>query len=229
MSHVFLEMTMTLDGFTAAPGVSLEHPLGLGGERVNEWIHNSVFDGTVPRGDSDGLVDTEPARVDREAAERMFESTGAFVLGRRTFDVGESQWGDAPVFGGRPCFVVTSRDREPLERGGSRFEFVTGGVAEAISRASDVASAASVCVMGGAEVARQALAAGLVDEARLHLVPVLLGGGSRLFPDSAARRVELVPISVAQGAKATHLRYRVLHPPAVVDGPPEGPPDGTFG
>ncbi|MCD5345221.1 dihydrofolate reductase family protein [Agromyces sp. S2-1-8] len=214
MSHVFLEMTMTLDGFTAAHGVSLEHPLGIDGERVHEWIRNSVFDGTVPR-DSDAVVDTGPQRIDREAAERMFESTGAFVIGRRTFDVGEGPWSDDPVFEGRPCFVVTSRDREPIVRGGSRFEFVTGGVAEAVERASAAASAASVCVMGGAEVARQALAAGLVDEARLHLVPVLLGGGSRLFPDSAANRVELETLSVAQGAKATHLRYRVLRPEAV--------------
>lgn len=209
MSHVFLEMTMTLDGFTAAHEVSLQHPLGIAGERVHEWIRNSVFDGTVPL-DSDAVVDSGPAKVDREAAEHMFEATGAFVLGRRTFDVGESGWGDAPVFAGRPCFVVTSREREPVVIGGSQFEFVTGGVAAAIDRASEAASAAAVCVMGGAEVARQALAARLVDEARLHLVPVLLGGGSRLFPDSSEHRVELEPLSVEQGAKATHLRYRVL-------------------
>ncbi|UOQ90808.1 dihydrofolate reductase family protein [Agromyces endophyticus] len=209
MSHVFLEMTMTLDGFTAAHGVSLEHPLGIDGERVHEWIRNSVFSGAVPQS-SDAVVDTEPARIDREARERMFESTGAFVLGRRTFDVGEAAWGDAPVFEGRPCFVVTSREHEPVECGGSRFEFVTGGVREAVARASEAASAASVCIMGGARVARDAFAEQLVDEARLHLVPVLLGGGARLFPDAAEHRIELDPLSVAQGAKATHLRYRVV-------------------
>lgn len=210
MSHVFLEMTMTLDGFTSAPGVSLEHPLGLAGERVHEWMRNSIFDGAAPLDDRNGVADTTPDEIDRKAAASMFEKTGAFVLGRRTFDVGEGPWGDEPVFEGRPCFVVTSREREPFKRGGSRYEFVTGGVAEAVARASEAASAASVCIMGGADVARQALAADLVDEARLHLVPVLLGGGSRLFPDSAARRVELVPLSVLQGARATHLRYRLV-------------------
>ena len=141
----------------------------------------------------------------------MFESTGAFVIGRRTFDVGEGPWGDDPVFEGRPCFVVTSREREPFERGGSRYVFVTGGVREAVERASAAASAASVCIMGGADVARQALAADLVVEVRLHLAPFLLGGGSRLFPDASGHRVDLVPTSVEQGARATHLRYRVLH------------------
>lgn len=212
MSHVFLEMTMTLDGFTSAPGVSLEHPLGLTGERVHEWMRNSIFDGTVPPDEQNGGAEATLDEIDRDAASSMFETTGAFVLGRRTFDVGEGPWGDEPVFAGRPCFVVTSRGREPFVRGGSRYEFVTGGVAEAVARASEVASAASVCIMGGADVARQALAAGLVDEARLHLVPVLLGAGNRLFPDAAGRRVELEPLSVVQGARATHLRYRLVRP-----------------
>lgn len=211
MSHVFLDMTMTLDGFTAAPGVSLEHPLGIDGERVHDWIRGqgpTDVDGLGP----DGAADASPDEVDRNVAARMFETTGAFVVGRRTFDVGEAQWGDDEAFEGRPVFVVTTRPRESFVRGGSRYEFVTGGVAEAVARASEAAHAASVCIMGGADVARQALAAGFVAEARLHLVPMLLGGGSRLFPDSASRRVELEPLGVEQGARATHLRYRVLPP-----------------
>ncbi|KRC61752.1 hypothetical protein ASE14_13095 [Agromyces sp. Root81] len=203
MTHVFLEMTMTVDGFTAAVGVSLEHPFGLEGERVHAWMRDSVFTGAPP-----GTGDTGE-EVDRDAVAKLYESTGAFVLGRRTLDVREAVWGDDPVFQGRPCFVVTSRPHEPYVRGGSRYEFVTGGVAEAIARASAAASAASVCVIGGADVARQALALGLVDEALLHIVPVLLGGGDRLFPDSAPNRVELEPVSAIQGARATHLRYRL--------------------
>ncbi|GAA1807765.1 dihydrofolate reductase family protein [Agromyces neolithicus] len=210
MSHVFLEMTMTLDGFTAAHGVSIEHPLGIDGECVHEWIRNSVFQGAPPRDDRHGVVDRLPDEVDRRARAAMFESTGAFVIGRRAFDVGEGPWGDDPVFQGRPCFVVTSRQRDAYERGGSRYEFVTGGVREAVERASAAASAASVCIMGGADVARQALHAELVDEVRLHLAPFLLGGGSRLFPDSTEHRIDLGPVAVEQGALATHLRYRVL-------------------
>ena len=195
MAHVFLEMSMTLDGFTAGHGASIDHPLGIDGECVHEWIRNSVFHGAVPSDD---------------ARAAMFESTGAFVIGRRTFDVGEGPWGDDPVFQGRPCFVVTSRERDPYERGGSRYEFVTGGVGAAVERASTAASAASVCIMGGADVARQALSANLVDEVRLHLAPFLLGGGTRLFPDASEHRIDLGPTSVEQGALATHLRYRVL-------------------
>ncbi|MCD2443682.1 dihydrofolate reductase family protein [Agromyces sp. SYSU K20354] len=210
MSHVFLEMSMTLDGFTAGHGVSLERPLGIDGECVQQWIPDPVFAGAAPHDDRSGVADRTRDEVDRRARAAMFESTGAFVIGRRTFDVGEGPWGDDPVFQGRPCFVVTSREREPFERGSSRFEFVTGGVREAVGRASAAASAASVCIMGGADVARQALAADLVDDVRLHLVPFLLGGGSRLFPDSTRHRVDLAPESVEQGALATHLRYRVL-------------------
>jgi len=218
MSHVFLEMTMTLDGFTAAPGVSPEHPLGISGERVHEWLFaaGDLGDrsGASPIGGpgygSEGAADAAPDEIDRNAAARMFEKTGAFVLGRRTFDVGEGPWGDDEVFAGRPCFVVTSRALEPVERGGSRFEFVTGGVAEAVRRASEAAAAASVCILGGADVARQAIIADLVDEVRLHLVPVLLGEGVRLFPEARTHRVELEPLSVEQGARATHLRYEVL-------------------
>lgn len=217
MTHVFLEMTMTLDGFTAAPGVSQEHPLGIGGERVHEWLFASgatgVRAGSSFRGPgygTEGAADASPDEIDRNAAARMFETTGAFVLGRRTFDLGEGPWGDDEAFAGRPCFVVTSRAHDPVERGGSRFEFVTGGVAEAVLRASVAASAASVCILGGADVARQALVADLVDEVRLHLVPVLLGEGVRLFPEARSHRVELEPLSVAQGALATHLHYNVL-------------------
>ena len=208
MSHVFLEMTMTLDGFTAAPGVSIEHPLGIGGERVHDWLRGSDGPAEVGLG-PEGAADATPDEIDLSVAARMFDTTGAFVIGRRTFDVGEVPWGDDEAFEGRPVFVVTSRGREPIERGGSRFEFVTGGVGEAVDRAMTVAHAASVCIMGGADVARQSLTAGLVDEVRLHLVPILLGGGSRLFPDATGRRIELEPLGAEQGALAMHLRYRV--------------------
>ena len=217
MAHVFLEMTMTVDGFTAAPGVSLEHPLGIDGERVHEWLFGSdtgdqsreraMFN---PGYGTEGAADASPDEIDRSVAARMFDTTGAFVMGRRTFDVGEGPWGDGSTFEGRPCFVVTTRPRESFVRGGSRFEFVTGGLIEAVARASEAAHAASVCIMGGADVARQALVTELVDEVRLHLVPVLLGEGSRLFPESHSRRIELEPLGVEQGARATHLRYRVV-------------------
>jgi dihydrofolate reductase len=209
MSHVFLEMTMTLDGFTAAPGVSLEHPFGIDGERMHDWIRGGQGPTSINGRGPEGAADTSPDEIDLSVAARMFDTTGAFVIGRRTFDVGDGPWGDDATFEGRPVFVVTSRERKPIERGGSRFEFVTGGVAEAVARASAAAHAASVCILGGADVARQSLSAGLVDEVRLHLVPLLLGGGTRLFPNASGPRVELEPLGAEQGALAMHLRYRV--------------------
>jgi len=208
MGHVFLEMTMTVDGFTAGPGVSLEHPLGIGGEEVHEWTRGASGPAEVGLG-PEGAADAAPDEVDLSVIARRFDTTGAFVIGRRTFDVGEPPWGGDESFGHRPVFVVTSRPGEPVERDGSRFEFVTGGVSEALERAMAAAHAASVCILGGADVARQSLTAGLVDEVRLHLVPVLLGGGSRLFPDASGQRVYLEPLGAEQGALATHLRYRV--------------------
>jgi dihydrofolate reductase len=175
---------------------------------VHDWLRGGDGPGEVGLG-PEGAADASPDEIDLSVAARMFDTTGAFVIGRRTFDVGEVPWGDDEAFEGRPVFVVTSRGGEPVERDGSRFEFVTGGVGEAVERAMSVAHAASVCILGGADVARQSLTAGLVDEVRLHLVPILLGGGTRLFPDATGRRIELEPLGAEQGALAMHLRYRV--------------------
>jgi dihydrofolate reductase len=110
----------------------------------------------------------------------MMDGTGAFVLGRTTFDVGIGTWGADGAFG-TECFVVTSRPREVVKRGPTSFTFVTDGVPAAIARAQAAAGSRSVLIMGGPSTARQALAAGLVDELRLHVRPVLLGSGARLL------------------------------------------------
>ncbi|WP_448808207.1 dihydrofolate reductase family protein [Agromyces bauzanensis] len=215
MTQVFLEMTMTVDGFVTAPGVSREHPLGVGGERVHAWIlglfeRSSGATGIIP--EQDGVLVGSPEHVDRLIAARIFNRTGAFVMGRRTFDAGEELWGERTVFGLRPCFVVTDEPHDPIMRGRSRFEFVTDGVGEAVRRAGLVASAAPVTVLGNAAIAREVLLGGLVDELRLHLVPVLLGTGERLFPEVQGQPVELELLRVERGALATHLRYRVIRP-----------------
>ena len=213
MTQVFLEMTMTVDGFVTAPGMSREHPLGVGGERVHEWILGLFGPEPTPTGiipeQATGTV-ASPEQVDRLIAARIFNRTGAFVMGRRTFEAGEQLWGERTVFGLRPCFVVTDRPRDPIVRGRSRFEFVTHGVREAIRRAGVAASAAPVTVLGNATIAREALLGDLVDELRLHLVPVLLGTGDRLFPEVQSPPVELELLRVERGARATHLRYRII-------------------
>lgn len=129
-------------------------------------------------------------------------------MGRRMFDVGEEPWGPDGAFG-RPCFVVTKRARETLVKGPTTFTFVEGGFDDALSQARAAAGGREVCVIGGASVAQQALTTGAVDELRLHIAPVLLGGGTRLFPDGVDR-VELRSIRVVDTKLATHVVYQVM-------------------
>ena len=146
---------------------------------------------------------------DREVSEELFAGTGAFLIGRRTFDVGEGPWGDDGAFG-RPFVVVTRRERAVLRKGPTTFTFVTAGIERALAQAKVAAGTDDVCLMGGAELIRQYLGAGLVDELNIHVVPVLLGGGTRLFAEAGAARVELECTRVIASPAATHLRFRVL-------------------
>jgi dihydrofolate reductase len=187
---VVADMTMSIDGFTAGPGVDYLQPLGAGGDRLHEWIFAA-------------------AGADRTAVEELQASTGAYVMGRRTFDVGIDLWGDDGAFG-TPCFVVTHRAREPLQKGPTRFTFVTEGVAAAIGRARAAAGSRAVCVMGGTDIVQQSLRAGLVDEMRVQLAPILLGAGTRLFDRLGDRPPVLERIRVTEGPIATHLRFRVV-------------------
>lgn len=192
MGKVVLDITMSLDGFVAAPNVSLEHPLGEGGLRLHDWLFRG--------GSTFGR--------DRQVADELFAMTGAFVLGRRTFDVGEGPWGDDGAFG-RPCFVLTHRGRRPLVKGPTTFTFVLDGIASALRQAQAAAGDKAVCVMGGAQVAQQYLDAGLVDELRLHVATVLLGSGTRLFEHVATSRIALETTRVVESPFATHLDLRV--------------------
>lgn len=227
MAQVFLELTMTVDGFIRAPGASHEHPLGVGGERVHEWIlgleglptgqDRVAADARLPgetrsAGGPRAADDASPEQIDRIISARIFSRTGAFVMGQRTYDAGADLWGESMVFAQRPCFVVTHIPHDPVTRGRSRFEFVADGVAAAVRRAQAASRASTVTIIGSAPIAREALVADLVDELRLHLVPALLGAGERLFPDAPGRLVELELLRVQRGARATHLRYRVIRP-----------------
>jgi dihydrofolate reductase len=195
---VILELSMSLDGFVAGRGVGPAAPMGEGGERLHDWMG------------PDETGSAHPA--DRAAARATFATAGAVVLGRRMFDLGEEPWGDDGTFG-VPCFVVTHRPRRTLVKGPTSFEFVTSGAAEAVQRAHAAAGDRDVLLMGGADLAGQCLAAGLVDEVRLHLVPVLLGAGTRLF--DAGVRADLEPVWVSESPMATHLTYRIGRPTAL--------------
>ncbi|OLT15752.1 hypothetical protein BJF78_16040 [Pseudonocardia sp. CNS-139] len=193
MTRVVVEISPSVDGYVAGEGVSVERPFGDAGQRLHRWLG---FDG-------------DPDPQDVAAAGRSFGAAGAVVIGRRMFDVGIAQWGPDGAFG-LPVFVVTSRPEPDLVRGPTTFAFVTGGVRAAVERAGTAAGDREVVVGGGAAVVQQALDAGLVDELRLHVVPVLLGRGTRLFERTPG--AELVPSGVVVTRNATHTTYRVARP-----------------
>jgi dihydrofolate reductase len=191
VGRVCVFMSLSLDGFVAGPDVGVEHPMGVGGERLHAWL-----DGADPQ--------------DAAIAERMFSTatTGAVIMGRRTFTVGEGPWGDDGTFG-LPCFVVTHRTAETIRRGATTFTFVTGGLEQALAEARAAAGRANVNVMG-ADVVQQMLRAGLVDELHLTLVPILLGDGVRLFEQLSMEDVELERTGVINSSAVTHLQFRVI-------------------
>lgn len=187
MSRVRFRIAISLDGFVAGPSQSVEEPLGVGGERLHDWF---VPLRTFQRlhGRAGGVVNDSDAVV-----ESAFENIGATIMGRNMFGGHPGPWPTAPSWDGwwgknppfhHPVFVLTHHAREPLEcEGGTTFHFVTEGIDAALERARDAAAGKDVSLAGGAHAAQQYLSRGLVDDMLLHLVPILLGGGERLFDD----------------------------------------------
>jgi dihydrofolate reductase len=215
MGRLTFEISMSLDGFVAGPNQTLDDPLGEGGEQLHEWIVG-LKSWRETHGKSGG-----EANVDSEIVEESLRGTGAELMGRRMYSGGagpweddpnaDGWWGDDPPFG-HPVFVLTHHAREPLEKqGGTTYTFVTDGIEAALEQARAAAGDKDVKVAGGAEVAQQYLNAGLLHEVQLHLVPVLLGGGVRLFDDLDASRVKLETTRVIESpAGVTHLFYRAV-------------------
>ena len=154
----------------------------------------------------DATTETDAAIVDE-----IYASTGAVVIGKRMFDVGFERWGDAPPFG-MPVFIVTHEERAPLPmQGGTTYTFVTDGIEAALELARAAAGDKDVGIWGGANIIREYLRAGLLDEIQIHLVSVLLGdGGIRLFDDLGPGRIELRRTSSIETPGATHLRFDVV-------------------
>ena len=131
-------------------------------------------------------------------------------MGRRMFDEGEVGWPDPPPFGA-PVFVLTQHGREPwVRQGGTTFTFVTDGIESVLEQARDAADGKDVRVAGGAKVVQQFVRAGLLDELQIHLAPVLLGAGVRLFDHTDPKHVELESTRMIESPKVTHLRYRFV-------------------
>jgi dihydrofolate reductase len=199
MSKVLAGITVSLDGYVTAPNDRRGAGLGDGGERLHHWVFGGPWTYEGPRG--------TPAPVDQQYLEGTFSSAGAWIVGRTMHDVVDG-WGDDPGFG-VPVFVVTHRPHETVVKGDTSFQFVTGGVHDALERARAAAGVRNVIVMGGADVLRQCLAAGMVDELTLTIAPVLLGAGKRLFDGMERTDLRFERAEVIESPFATHLRFRV--------------------
>ncbi|MEU4682353.1 dihydrofolate reductase family protein [Streptomyces xinghaiensis] len=201
---VTADLAVSLDGFMAGTDVTLDNPGGDGGEPLFEWIHN-----LASWRERQGMTGGEENR-DSELMREWFEATGAVVMGRMMYDTGEKFWGDNPPFRA-PVFVLTHRPRPALVReGGTTFTFVTDGIHSALDRARAAAGDRNVDIAGGASTVRQYLREGLIDELHLHVVPVLLGDGLRLFEGLGSGRRDLEPLGVVHTPLATHLKYRFV-------------------
>jgi dihydrofolate reductase len=201
--NVTFEISMSLDGFIAGPNDGPELGLGEGGERLHEWVVE-LASWRERHGLAGGKTDADAERLDE-----AFKATGAIVIGRRMYDNAHG-WGENPPFH-MPVFVLSHEARAPVvKEGGTTFTFVTDGVESALNQARAAAGDKNVAVGGGANTAQQFLRAGLLDEIEIHLVPVLLGAGVRLFDHLGTAPIELETIRVIESPGVTHLRYRVV-------------------
>lgn len=196
MSKVLAGITISVDGYITGPNDGPARGLGEGGERLHSW----VFGG--PWSYSSGARG-EPVGEDKAYLDEAFSGTGAVIAGRGTYE-SAGHWGDTNPFG-VPFFIVTHRPEE--QPPGDEFTFV-GSLAEAIERARSAAGAKDVHVMGGADVIRQALEAGSVDELSIVVAPVVLSGGKRLF-EGFTKSLDLEHLGVRQSPLATFIDYRV--------------------
>jgi dihydrofolate reductase len=192
MAKVIFDISMSLDGFVTASNVRPEEPLGEGGQRLHEWAFG------------------EDER-NRELLTEAVDAVGAIIAGRGTYDLSVPWWGaDGPTGPARvPVFVLTHAEPEDAPEGGV-YTFVTDGIERALEQAKAAAGEKDVAVMGGAHIGQQYIAAGLVDEISIHLVPVLFGDGTRMFEHLGGEHFQLETAGVIETPETTHLRFRVV-------------------
>ena len=211
MSRLRFNITMSLDGYVAGPNQSEENPLGVGGEELHTWVV-ALAAWREAHGMEGGEVNESTPVV-----EGLLENVGATIMGRNMFGGGPGPWGEPPWNGWwgdeppfhHPVFVLTHHAREPLELKGTTFHFVTDGIESALEQARDAAGGKDIALGGGASVAQQYLAAGLIDELEISVVPLLLGSGARLFDNLDGAAITLEQIRVVEAPGVTHLKYRV--------------------
>jgi len=190
MSKIIIQQSLSLDGYSAGPNTSMNNPLGQQGETLHDWMFDPTVDVELTQ-----TLNTE-----------ILNTAGAFILGRTMFDIGIHFWSEGTF--PAPCFVMTHRAHEAVLAKSGHFTFATDGVEQALVRAKNAAGDKPVIIMGGATTAQQFIKAGLVDEMRISIVPVLLGQGVHFFDQIGAGLINLEITKVVSAAKATHVYYR---------------------
>jgi dihydrofolate reductase len=191
MTKVYFDVSVSVDGFITGPDEDVAKPLGDDAGRLHDWMFDAKTD------------------ADAEVLDELFARTGAILMGRHMFDVGVKLWGDAPPFH-MHVFVLTHEVRDPIPmQGGTTYTFVTDGIDAGLEQAGAAAGEKDVGIWGGAKITQQYLAARLVDEMQIHLVPILLGDGVRLFENLPPDRIELRRTRTIETPSATHLRFTV--------------------
>jgi dihydrofolate reductase len=202
MSKVVFHNSISLDGYVAGPNDSPQNPLGDGGEALFRWYFSGDTEVQIP-----GAPPMKMSKQSAEVFQQGISGIGAMICGRRMVDIAGA-WGGTPP--GSPCFVMTHRPAEEWVYEGSPFVFVTDGVESAVRQAQAAVGNKTVAI-SSANIAQQALKAGLLDEIHLAVAPVLLRGGVRLFENTgAAVAIELEATSVVEAPGVTHLSYRVV-------------------
>jgi len=192
MTRVVFDISMSLDGFITGPNAGIGNPLGDDDGRLHDWMF--------------------AAKTDADAAvlDEVYATAGAIVMGRRMFDVGVEPWGDPPPFH-MLVFVLTHKPQEPMiMKGGTTYTFVTDGIEAALKQAEATAGDKNIAIWGGANIFQQYLKAGLLDAVQIHLIPVLLGDGVRLFEHLSSQHIELKRTRTIDTPSATHLRFDVV-------------------
>ncbi len=210
MSSVTCQISISLDGFVAGPNQSPENPIGEGGMRLHQWLFDTAS-WREQHGQAGGARTT-----DSEVLDEVVQHVGAYIMGRKMFGGGDGPWdetwmgwwGDEPPYH-VPVLVLTHHPREPLSmRGGTTFTVVTDGYESALEQARSAAGGKDVSIAGGAHTVQQYLAAGMLDELYLHIVPVVLGAGERLLENVGDPTLE--PVKVIASPSVTHVKYRIV-------------------
>jgi dihydrofolate reductase len=212
MSKVRAHISTSLDGYVAGPNQSEENPLGEGGESLHDWVIE-LKAWREAHSKEGGEVNASSQVVEEEQA-----NVGAEIMGRGKFgppdggpwgdDPWPGWWGEDPPFH-KPVFVLTHHEREPLNLSDTTFTFVTDGIESALAQAREAAGDKDVFLGGGADIINQYLEAGLVDELELHVAPILLGDGERLF-EGVGPDLKLEQLRAVEAPGVTHLKYRVV-------------------